>query len=251
MPSTRAIVPLVTALILGAYGLAAWRAQTRIRELTWLSGLPRADAASATRGPARYSGRLRGPEGRKSPSGRRAAVYWWGVVYPDSEGETTVYCQGRERSLLTLETRTGPMRIMWTEADPDRVGGISDEADSEYGRPYTIDLGSIKQTSQEMLPAGTCTGEGAVYKQREIPDGAEVEVVGCASDGRIEGCDGPLSGVLSVPDLGGDRRHRVRDVIGLFRYPLGLGALLLLVVGLALAAEAAKVIRPVRPGKGG
>src|SRR5687768_12979276 len=84
----RAISAIVTLGIVAAYGLAWWRAAPPARELEWLRDLPHADAASATARPAIYAGKLRGPEGRVTPSGTRAAAYWWSVVHRDSDGAT-------------------------------------------------------------------------------------------------------------------------------------------------------------------
>src|SRR5688500_7985924 len=67
----RAIPPLVTLLVLVAYGIAGWRALPVARELEWLKDLPRAGASFASDRPAIYAGQLRGPEGRVTHSGQR------------------------------------------------------------------------------------------------------------------------------------------------------------------------------------
>lgn len=244
----RAIPPIVTLLILAAYGLAGWRAMSPDRELGWLRDLPRADAASATERPAIYAGKLRGPEGRVTHSGERAAAYWWRVARSDGDSEK-ILCSGRERSLLSLETPTGSMRIAFTEADPAEVGLITDEKDNEHGRAIAIDLGHTSPVAAPSVPAGTCPAEDAVYDHLVIPDGADVEVVGCVKNGVIERCDTPLSGVVSTPDLTSYRRHRLDDTSGFFLFPILFAALTLIVAGIALIVPAADMMRAVRPRK--
>src|SRR5687767_1711641 len=148
----RALVAIVTLLILAAYGVAWWLAAPADRELEWLRDLPRADAASETGRPAIYAGKLRGPEGRVTPSGERAAAYWWRVARRDDDSDT-LFCSGRERSRLKLETPTGSMRIAFTEAHPDEVGLITDEQDNELGRPIAIDLGNSQPSVTRFVPA--------------------------------------------------------------------------------------------------
>lgn len=242
----RAIPPIVTGLILAAYGLAAWRAAPAARELEWLRDLPRADAASETDRPAIYAGKLRGPEGRVTPSGDRAAAYWWRVARRDDDSET-LFCSGRERSRLTLEAPTGSMRIGFTEAHPDEVGLITDEQDNEHGRPIAIDLGDSQPSVRRFVPAGTCTGKDASYEHLTIPDGADVEVVGCVKGGVIERCDTPLAGVVSTPDLKAYRRHRLDNEIALLLFPLVVVALILIVAGIMLFLPLTDVMHTVRP----
>ena len=244
----RAIPPIVTVVIFAAYGLAFWQAAPAVRELAWLKDLPRADAASATGRPAIYAGKLHGPEGRVSPSGDRAAAYWWGVVGRDGDSET-IYCSGRERSRLALVTPTGSMRIAFTEANPDEVGLITDEKDNEHGRPIAIDLGSTQRAVRESAPAGICTAEDASFEQLTIPFGADVEVVGCVKDGVIERCDTPLSGVVSTPNLRAYRQHRLDNVVDLLLFPLVFVALALVSAGFVLALAVQGRGRAVRPGR--
>jgi hypothetical protein len=243
----RAIPPIVTGIILAAYGLACWRAAPPARELEWLRDLPRANAA--TDQPAIYAGKLRGPEGRVTPSGERAAAYWWRVARINDDSDT-IYCWGRERSSLALETPTGSMRIAFTEADPDEVGLIMDEKDNEHGRPIMIDLGRTRTSATKTVPAGTCAGEDAVFEQLAIAQGAAVEVLGCVKDGVIERCDTPLSGVVSTPDLKAYRRHRLENAIALLLTPLVFVASLLVAAGLALVRPLVGVVRAGRPGRG-
>jgi hypothetical protein len=245
----RAIPPVVTLLIVAAYGVAGWRSAAPARELEWLRDLPRADAAAATDRPAIYAGKLRGPEGRVTPSGKRAAAYWWRVARRDDDSDT-VFCSGRERSRLALETPTGSMRIAFTEADPSEVGLITDKKDDEHGRPIAIDLGHTQSVSLKFVPAGLCASEDAAYEQLAIPDGADVEVVGCLKNGVIERCDTPLSGVVATPDLKAYRRHRLGDVIALFMLPLVLVALILMAAGFAIIVSATEMRRSVRPKRG-
>jgi hypothetical protein len=244
---TRAVVIVVTLLLLGLYGLAAWLAAPRFREIDWLARLPRADAASATSRPARYAGRLYGPGGRLTPLGDAAAAYWWSVTSGDGEGGKKARCKDRQRSRLTLVTATGEMPIAWAEADPDEVGLASDEQDGDYDLPLAFDVGGSPAATQDTPPPGTCAGDE--YEQVLIPRGAAVEVVGCAKDGAIDRCSALVGGVLSVPDLGSDRRHRVRDAVHWFLIPLLGGAHLLVLSAFVVVAAARKSRRVVRPGK--
>jgi hypothetical protein len=173
------------------------------------------------------------------------------VVHRDDEGDSKVFCTARERSQLVLETASGSMPLAFTEADPAEVGLISDQKSNEIDRPLAIDVGATERTIATSLPAGTCDGEEAAYEQVLIPEGAAVEVVGCVKDGRIDRCDTPLAGVLSMPDLTANRRHRADDASMTFRFALGFCALLLLAAGGLLAARLAAAMRVVRPEREG
>jgi hypothetical protein len=141
------------------------------------------------------------------------------------------------------------MRIAFMDASPDEVGLITDKQDNEHGRPIAIDLGGTQTSVIKPAPAGTCTGEDAAFEQLAIPDGAEVEVVGCVKDGVIERCDTPLAGVVSTPDLKTYRRHRLDNEIGLLLFPLALVASILVMAGIALARPLAEMVRAGRPGR--
>jgi hypothetical protein len=96
------IVTIVTVFLLGAYAVAALIASSRIKEIEWLAGLPSADYEYDMNRPARYTGRLFGPEDRKTPLGQPAAAYWWSVSSRDADVGYDVKCRARVRSNLFL-----------------------------------------------------------------------------------------------------------------------------------------------------
>lgn len=69
-------IGVVTLFILGSYGVAAFRASDRLKEIEWITSVPVADPGTAENRPARYVGRLYGPEDRRTPLGRPASAYW-------------------------------------------------------------------------------------------------------------------------------------------------------------------------------
>ncbi len=227
------IVAVAAAVILGAYAIAAHMASVRIREIEWLSGLPSAFPDTAEGLPARYAGRLYGPEGRITPLGQRAAAYWWTVSSRDADVGYDVKCRGRARTGLILETAGGKIPIAWTEADPDDVGIASDTFDGDYGLHLAIDVGGIPSVRYDEVPPGTCQ-YGENYLQTYIGQGAQVEAVGCMRNGAIDRCDALIEGVLSAPDIKSDMRHRLRSAMHGFFYAAYLGLWLLFLSTLAL-----------------
>lgn len=247
-PTSRA-VPIACGLVLVALGAAAWIAETRVRELDWLRTLERADAASPPATPAIYTGKLRGPPERFTPAGNRAAAFWWAVVRRDDDG-SEVFCKGRERSELWLDTPTGTLRIALGEADPDRVGLITEDKSDEYDRPIAIDLGTIQRTSVRSLPSNTCDGRDAEYEQLFIAEGAPVEAFGCVRDGVLGECSGgPITTALSVPDLETARRNRLEEALDAVRVALAISAATLLAAALVAVTAVLGGLRVLRPGK--
>ena len=244
------LVPAVATVVLGALAAAAWVALPRVRELDQLRTLRHADAASPPATPAIYRGRLRGPPGRATPSGYQAAAFWWTVVRRDDDG-SEVFCKGRERSDLWLDTPTGTLRIALGEAHPDRVGLVTEDKDDEYDRPIAIDLGPIRRTSVSTLPPSTCDGRDAEYEQLFIPGGTPAEVTGCVRDRVIGECEGPLATTLSVPDLETARRHRLERALAALRVALAVGASILLAAAYMAVTAVLGTARVLRPGKGG
>ncbi len=247
-PVLRRLLPAAaTALVVLAYAIAGAFALPRYREVVWLGSLPSADAAAPVATPARYSGLLHAPPGRKTPFGTPAAAFWWSVA-DDDDDSPHLFCNGRERSALSLETSTGTLRVEWTDADPSVVALIGDGNDNEYGRPLAIDVGGRQHVPQGAIPSGTCVGENAKYTETTLDDGARVEIVGCVRDGAIRACDGPLRGVLAAPAIDVDRRHRFEQSLYVFRFAFFAAFGVLLVTAIGLALQVQRAARAVRPG---
>ena len=160
-----------------------------------------------------------------TPLDGQAAAYWWAVQEVSDHG-VDAQCFGGARSDLTLLTATGVFPIAWMEADSDVVGLVSDDLDDEYDLPFSIDVGNTETLIVDPPPPGTC--EGDFYAQIVFPPGARVEVVGCAHNGTIAGCDSPLGGVLSAPTLRADRRHRFRSALRPFLFTMGIVLVILI-----------------------
>jgi hypothetical protein len=243
----RGLLAVATVAVVVAYGVAATMAAARIREVAWLGSLPSADAAAPQSTPARYSGKLHAPAGRTTPAGTPAAAYWWNVAHHDDDSDD-LFCQGRQRSALSCETTTGALRIEWTEADPSIVGLVADDKDNEYERPLAIDIGNHQLSAKPVVPSSTCWGDGATYSEATISEGAQVEIVGCVADGEIRACDGPLHGVLAVPAIEVDRRHRFEQALHAFRFAFAAAFTALVAVGLVLLVHVRQATRAVRQG---
>lgn len=244
------IVGAVTVLVMGAYGIAALSASARLREIQWLAGLPAADPASAPGTPARYPGRIFGPDGRRTPMGQQASAYWWTVAVNDEDGNYDVRCLGRVRSNLVLATPKGSVPVEWSGAESDDVGLASDSDGGEYGRPFAIDIGSAPSTTYDEVPRGIC-GYGERYSQTYIGQGVRAEVVGCYRGGVLGRCDSVLGGVLSVPDVRSDMRHRLEAAMHAFFYPMYLGLCLLFLSTIALWKRTMHDTRPRPPAGNG
>lgn len=227
------IIGTVAVLLLGAYAIAAFRASSRIREIEWLAGLPAADPASPSGLPARYAGRIFGPADRRTPLGQEASAYWWTVTSSDGEAGEDVKCLKRVRSGLVLATPAGVMPVAWSGADPDDISLASDSDSGEYGRPLAIDIGGAPSMKYERVPGGICE-YGEKYYQTFIGQGVRAEVVGCFRNGALGRCDSVLGGVISVPDIKSDMRHRFGSAMHMFFYPMYLGLCLLFLATVAL-----------------
>jgi hypothetical protein len=245
---TRFIITIVTVLLIGAYAIAALVASSRIKEIEWLAGLPAAEYEYDTNRPARYAGRLFGPEDRKTPLGQPAAAYWWSVSSRDADVGYDVKCRARVRSNLFLVTSTGRMPIVWTEANPDDVGIASDSQRGDYGLPFAIDVGNTPSMLYDKVPPNTCSF-GERYLQTYLEQGINVEVVGCIRNEAIDRCDSLLGGVLSVPNIKSDMRHRLRSAMQVFWYPILLGLGLLIPSTLVIWKLSVKTTRPNLSGK--
>lgn len=244
------VITIVTVLLFVAYAIAAFEASSRIKEIEWLAGLPSAEYEYGTNRPARYAGRLFGPEDRKTPLGQPAAAYWWSVSSRDADVGYDVKCRARVRSNLVLVTSAGRMPIAWTEANPEDVGIASNTQRGDYGLPFAIDVGHTPSVLYDKVPPNTCS-VGERYLQTYIEQGINVEVVGCVRNGVIDRCDSLLGGVLSVPNIKSDMRHRLRSAVQYFWYPVLLGLGLLIPSTLALWKLSIKTTRLNRSGKDG
>lgn len=227
------IISVAVLLIAGAFCIAAYRASSRIKEIRWLAALPPADTLSTAGRPARYAGRLFGPDDRATPLGRRAAAYWWTVSSYDGDAGYDIKCVSRTRSRLRLAMPAGTMDIVWADADPDAVGLASDSDSGEYGRPFAIDIGNARVVTYDSVPRKICA-YGERYSEAYLAQGTAVEVVGCVRGGAIDRCDCILGGVLSVPDITSDMRHRLRSAMHAFFFPMYFALALLLLATTAL-----------------
>jgi hypothetical protein len=142
------------------------------------------------------------------------------------------------------------MPIAWTEANPEDVGIASHTQRGDYGLPFAIDVGDTPSVLYDKVPPNTCS-VGERYLQTYIEQGINVEVVGCVKNGAIDRCDALLGGVLSVPNIKSDIRHRLRSAMQVFWYPILLGLGLLVPSTLALWKLSIKTTRLNLSGKDG
>ncbi len=247
---TGALVSTVIIIIIFAYAIAAYYSSRRIKEIGWLTSLPEWDAHSASGQPARFSGRLFGPEDRVTPLGQRAAAFWWTVASRDADGGYDVKCSARARSGLILSTPEGDFAIALSKADPDDVGIASDSQAGDYGKPFAIDVGSIPSVIYKAVPPGICE-YGERYLQTYIKQGMRAELVGCLRNGEIDRCDGLIAGILSLPDIKSDMRHRLVAATQAFFYPMYAGLCLLFLSTIILWKWTSFRLRAVISGEDG
>lgn len=225
------LAPLVAGvglcLVTAAGAAAGWHDARPVRVIT---SAPRASLAAPVPTPAVYRGRLFAKNARATPRGTRGSVVWWwvGRTY---RGKSRTACSKLESGDLVL--KEGTHQAFVDMFDDLRGPALVADGRSEPLRPLTIDLGPIPLHEGDIPPAAPC--QSSEYQERVLADGAEVEILGCHSDGELRRCPGELSGVLGVPSVAKHAFRRSQQARPVARVAAALGMLSL--IGLSLWAR--------------
>ena len=237
------------ALSLAFVGVASKTKLERDR-LRVLSMAPRASIAEPRSGPAIYAGALFSEAPRVSPLGKKSAAYWWWVE--QKSGKTwRVKCSLAIRSGLELRSERASLPLAVFPAQRE-LSLLADTRD-DWTESLVIDVGRggyDRATNSFPGEASKCAATGRTYTERSLPQGVDVEVLACFSDGALRGCGAPFDGLLAVPDVSVHRARRIGHAMAPVR---AVGAISLVVL-LALAGHAfvvrRRILHPISRGRG-
>lgn len=174
--------------------LATWSLLGPSREL---AAVPRASLAAPVAGPAIYRGELYANERRATPRGHHGALFWWWVGKTGKNRRTG--CTALVSGGLVLRDSINQARV---EMFDDRLGvSLLADGRDEWNEKRVIDLGSAPPFDGDVPAGSPCNGMSYRYQERVVEEGAEVEILGCYSDGELRPCPGAIGGVLGVPTV--------------------------------------------------
>jgi hypothetical protein len=241
-------LPLLLAVAVAiAFSIAYLANASYFEELRFLRNLPRASLASPIEGPALYRGRLFGPSTRMGPSTKKpAAMTWWWVYVGGSKSRKKV-CFESAIGEVTLQDggKSAPLTAI-----RGNISLLSEARNADWEQRTVVDTGTLAEHTSSKLPlhATKCEGSNPAYTEVLIPEGAEVEVVGCYSGGALRECgQSPLSAVLAVPDL---LTHRIRRADISYRGFIVVAGISIAVVGLLFVLGLVgyrRTSKPMRP----
>ena len=106
-----------------------WQLQTELERATMMTRLPCGRLAQPEEGPAIYEGRISGPAGRVTPSGKPAAIYHATVAWQEGSGKSKTWrsCISSEADKTTLsETSSVTLYATIHELEGARVTATRD-----------------------------------------------------------------------------------------------------------------------------
>jgi hypothetical protein len=244
--------PAIATCVIAGLGYAAYeRAKQEVPGLRWLAAAPHATLAAPVKGPAIYTGVLRGPADRKTPLGRRASAFWWSVDERHGKQSVTI-CKNAARDRLELVdgASAAPLEVLETATSVSLMaGGFGDEWTSRV--VIDVTSGSESGTAGELSgEAAKCAGKGRSYSERFVPVGTRVEVLACHGGAALRACPGAIhDAVLAIPTLAKHRERRAESALGgVTAFALGSMSAILVVFVVTLAGKGA-VLRGMTPGR--